>query len=181
MSQKDQTTVRASGGWERELVTRSGYRFHVRPAMELDAAALDSFFGHVSSTDLRFRFLTSVSHVPEDTIESMVKVDHSKTENFLAIDPDGTIVGSAMVAADDKLDTAEVAISIHEDHKGRGVGWMLLEHVAAYAKARGIRKLQSIESHENHAAIELEREMGFTARPLPGEPELVLVESVLNP
>lgn len=173
--------IKVSGGWERELVTRSGYRFHVRPAMELDAEALDSFFAHVSLADLRFRFLTGVAHVPQETIAHMVRVDHRKTENFLAIDPDGSLVGSAMVAADDRLDVAEVAISVHEDFKGRGIGWMLLEHVAAYAKAKGIHKLQSIESRENHEAIELEREMGFTARPCPDEPGLVLVETVLNP
>ena len=172
--------IKVSGGWERELVARSGYRFHVRPAMELDVEALEGFFGQVAPADLRFRFLTGVSHVPEETIASMARVDHDKTENFLAIDPDGSLVGSAMVAADDKLDTAEVAISIHKDYKGRGIGWMLLGHVAAYAKARGIRRLQSIESRENHAAIELEREMGFTARAVEGEPSLVLVECILN-
>jgi len=174
-------TIKVSGGWERELVTRSGYRFHVRPAMELDVQAVEGFFANVTPADLRFRFLTGVSHVPEEIITSMVRVDHRKTENFLAIDPDGSLVGSAMVAADDRLDTAEVAISIHRDYKGRGIGWMLLGHVAAYARARGIRRLQSIENRENHAAIELEREMGFTARPVEGEPALVLVECLLNP
>ncbi|TNE40712.1 MAG: GNAT family N-acetyltransferase [Sphingomonadales bacterium] len=166
--------------WERDLVTRSGYHFHVRPARGEDEEALDSFFTHVSPADLRFRFLTSVAHVPHDTITAMTHVDHRKTENFLAIDPDGTVVGSAMIAADDKLEVAEVAVSIHEEYKGRGVGWMLLDHAAAYAKARGVKKLQCIESRDNHAAIELEREMGFTARACPGEPGLVLVESVLN-
>ncbi len=173
-------TIKVSGGWERELVTRSDYHFHVRPAMELDVEALEGFFAHVSPSDLRFRFLTGVAQVPDEIIASMAQVDHNKTENFMAIDPDGSLVGSAMVAADDKLDTAEVAISIHEDYKGRGIGWMLLGHVAAYAKARGIRRLQSIESRENHAAIDLEREMGFTARPVEGDPSLVLVESILN-
>lgn len=166
--------------WERNLVTRSGYRFHVRPARDDDEETLDRFFTHVSPADLRFRFLTGVAHVPHDTIAAMAHVDHRGTENFLAIDPDGTMVGSAMVAADDRQEVAEVAVSIHEDYKGRGIGWMLLDHAAAYAKARGVKKLQCIESRDNHAAIELEREMGFTARACPGEPSLVLVESVLN-
>ena len=166
--------------WECDLVTRSGYRFHVRPARDEDEEALDRFFTHVSPDDLRFRFLTSVVHVPHETIAALTHVDHRKTENFLAMDPDGTMVGSAMIGADDKLEVAEVAVSIHEDYKGRGIGWMLLDHAAAYARARGIKKLQSIESRDNHAAIELEREMGFTAHACPGEPGLVLVESVLN-
>lgn len=165
---------------EQVLVTRSGYRFAVRPAEERDEAALEAFFTHVSPEDLRFRFLTAVGHVPHGMIETMSHVDHRTTENFLAVDADGSVVGSAMVAADDGLERAEVAISIHEDFKGRGIGWTLLDHVAAYAKRRGIGRLQCIESRDNHAAIELEREMGFTARAFEGEPGLVLVEAVLN-
>lgn len=166
---------------EQVLVTRSRYSFTVRPAEERDEDALEAFFTHVSPEDLRFRFLTAVGHVPHAMIEAMSHVNHKTTENFLAVDADGSVVGSAMVAADEKLERAEVAISIHEDFKGRGIGWTLLEHVADYAKRRGIGRLQCIESRENHAAIELEREMGFTARPFEGEPGLVLVEAVLNP
>ncbi|MCH4152137.1 MAG: GNAT family N-acetyltransferase [Sphingobium sp.] len=166
---------------QQDLVTRSGYRFQVRGAEERDEAALEALFEHVSPQDLRFRFLTAVGHVPHDMIAAMSHVDHDRTENFLAIDADGTVVGSAMVAADDQLERAEVAISIHEDYKGRGIGWTLLEHVAADARRRGIKRLQCIESRDNHAAIELEREMGFTARAFEGEPGLVIVESVLNP
>ncbi|MGD9811641.1 MAG: N-acetyltransferase family protein [Sphingobium sp.] len=170
----------AEAPWTRDLVTRSGYRFHVRTAQEGDEAALDAFFTHVSPDDLRFRFLTAVGHVPHGTIEAMTHVDHRKTENFLAVDDDGDVVGSAMIGADDNLEVAEVAISIHEDFRGRGIGWTLLDHVAAYARGRGFAKLQCIESRDNHAAIELEREMGFTARACPGEPGLVLVEAQLN-
>lgn len=165
---------------EKELATRSGYRFTVRPAEERDEDALEAFFTHVSPEDLRFRFLTAVGHVPHAMIEAMSHVDHKTTENFLAVDTNGGVVGSAMVAADAKLERAEVAISIHEDFKGCGIGWTLLEYVADYAKQRGIGRLQCIESRENHAAIELEREMGFTARAFEGEPGLVLVEAVLN-
>lgn len=166
---------------EQALATRSGYRFAVRPAEEQDEAALEAFFEHVSPEDLRFRFLTAVGHVPQAMIEAMSHVDHKTTENFLAVDPDGVIVGSAMIAADPRLERAEVAISIHEDFKGRGIGWTLLDYVAGYAKRRGIGKLQCIESRDNHSAIELEREMGFTARAFEGEPGLVIVEAVLNP
>lgn len=165
---------------EQVLVTRSGYRFTVRPTAEQDEDALEAFFTHVSPEDLRFRFLTAVGHVPHAMIEAMSHVNHKTTENFLAVDSDGSVVGSAMVAADDKLDRAEVAISIHEDFKGRGIGWTLLEFVADYAKRRGIGRLQCIESRANHEAIELEREMGFTARSYESEPGLVLVEAVLN-
>jgi acetyltransferase len=73
----------------------------------------------------------------------------------------------------------EVAISIDSRFKARGIGWALLAHVTRYAKAHGLKRLQSIESRENHAAIDLEREMGFTRKPYPDDPTLVLVEAQL--
>ncbi|CAN5505460.1 GNAT family N-acetyltransferase [soil metagenome] len=164
-----------------ELTTRSGYSCHVRPVRVGDEAALATFYAGVSSDDLRFRFLSGMSQVPAARIAEMTHVDHGKTEDFVVFAPDGeTIVANALLAADDKLDTAEVAISIRHDLRGRGIGWALLDHVARAAKAKGIRKLVSIESYANHAAIELEREMGFTARSYEGDPSLVLLEATLQ-
>lgn len=56
----------------------------------------------------------------------------------------------------------------------------MLAHIARYAEAKAGKTLESIESHENHAAIELEREMGFSAEPYPGDATLVLVRRKLT-
>ncbi len=84
-----------------------------------------------------------------------------------------------MLAADDTLERAEVAISLRADHKGLGIGWTLLDHLAAVAKARGVKVLESIESRDNHTAITLEREMGFSSEPVEGDTSLVLLRRQL--
>jgi hypothetical protein len=56
------------------------------------------------------------------------------------------------------------------------MSWTFLKYVIEQARQNGIRKLQSIESRENHAAIELEKEMGFSARSYPGDATLMLLE-----
>jgi GNAT superfamily N-acetyltransferase len=163
------------------LVTRSGLVVEVRPTHEGDEAALATFFEAVTPQDRRFRFLTAVAHVPAAQIDAMTHIDHRATEDFIVTEPgSAAIIANAMMAADAAMDTAEVAISIRSDYKGRGIGWVLLEHTARVAKARGIRKLQSMENRENHQAIELEREMGFVARGIDGEPTLVMLEAKLN-
>ena len=170
-----------SDDWSRDLTTRTGYTFKVRPADVGDEAGLTAFFTHVTPDDLRFRFLSAISHVGPDQIERLTHVDHRGTENFLAFDADhGTLVATAMMASDAALDTAEVAIAIHADYKHRGIGWTLLEHVTRFAKSRGIKTLQSIESRENHQAIELEREMGFSVMACPGDPTTVIVSVALH-
>lgn len=164
--------------WSGTLTTRSGLEVAVRPASPADAGRLREFFTHVSSESLRFRFLTGLNRVGESQIENLTRVDHDRTENFLAFDGD-TLVATAMVAADERFESAEVAIVEREDYRRRGLGWTLLQHVARYAKARGLKTLLSVESRAHHAAIELEREMGFRVRPYEGDATLVVVEADL--
>ncbi len=163
-----------------DLETRTGFRFSVRPANEGDDAALAEFFEHVTKDDLRFRFLSAIQKVSKKQIADMTHVDHRQTEDFLIYKTGGDkIIANAMLAADKCLETAEVAFTVHEDFKGQGLETALLEYVAGYAKARGIKKLQAIESRENHCTIELERKLGFKARGIEDDPMLVMLEATL--
>jgi GNAT superfamily N-acetyltransferase len=167
--------------WSRLLTTRTGFRLRVRPVCPADETALAEFFTHVSRDDLRFRFLSGLTVVGHDRIAALAAVDHQSAENFLAFDVEGgAMIASGMLACDPALERGEVAIAIREDYKHRGVAWELLSHIARFAEAKGVKVLESIESTDNHAAIELEREMGFTAAPYPGDATLVLVSRKLG-
>lgn len=167
--------------WNTDLVARSGFAFHVRSATLSDEAALGAFFGDVDKDDLRFRFLSAVQKVGHSQLMALVSVDHNATENFLAIEPStGRILATAMMAADKAMETAEVAIAIRADFKGRGISWMLLEHVARFAASKGIKSLEAIESRDNHQAIELERDMGWHATSCPDDPTLLILKTNLQ-
>ena len=167
--------------WGAELETRSGLRFHVRSAAPEDEAALGEFFTHVTPDDLRFRFLSPLRRVGHDLLAPLVRVDHTQTENLLAFDADtGTLIATAMIAADPTLARAEVAIATHAEYKRKGLGWTLLAHVADYARARGIGTIESIESRDHRETIGLEQEMGFEASPYPGDATLVLLSKKLD-
>lgn len=161
--------------WSRTLTTRTGFAFAVRPAAVSDEAGLAAFFTQVTPEELRFRFLSSIREVGHDRLVAMTDIDHDRTENFLGVLPDGRIIATGLLAADPELKRGEVAISIDKDFKGKGISWTLLEHIAAYAEARGIKRLESIEARENRAAITLEQEMGFTAEAVEGDATLVRV------
>lgn len=93
--------------WSRNLTTRTGLTFHVRPARPDDEAALAEFFTHVTPEDLRFRFLGGMREVSHDHLVAMTQVDHHRTENFLAFAKDGkSIITTAMLACDDALEKA---------------------------------------------------------------------------
>jgi N-acetylglutamate synthase-like GNAT family acetyltransferase len=158
------------------LTTRAGVRFPVRPARLDDGATIKEFFSHVSRADLRFRFLSGMREVSPSQISMLTHPDHKFSESFLVFAADGeTMLATGMLACDAAFDHGEVAIAIREDHKHEGIGWELLAHIARIAETKGLKTLESIESRENHDAIELERDMGFVAREYPGDSTLMLL------
>lgn len=163
------------------LSTRSGLALDVRPATKADEPALAAFFDRVSDEDRRFRFFAGGEHASHEQLSSMVNCDHFRSESFLGHDAQtGELIVSGLLACDNTLDTAEVAVSVRADYRGQGAGWAMLDLLAREAERRGVRRVISIESRENHAAIELEREKGFTPEPLEGEPTLVILSKTFR-
>lgn len=163
------------------LATRSGLAIDVRPATEADEPALAAFFDRVSDDDRRFRFFTAGEHVSHEQLAPLIHADHFRSESFLGFDAaTGELVASALLACDGKLDTGEVAISIRQDYKGRGVGWALLDFLGEEAQRRGLRRVIAIEARDNHAAIELEREKGFVPEAFDSDPTLVVLSKTFR-
>jgi acetyltransferase len=158
------------------LATRSGIDIDVRPAHESDKTALIDFFDRVSDEDRRFRFFSAADHVNDRQLEPLIHADHFRSESFLGFDKaSGELVASALLACDAAMDTAEIAVSIRSDYRGKGVGWALLDFISREAERRGVRRAIAIEARDNHAAIELEREKGFKPEAFEGDPTLVVL------
>lgn len=155
--------------WTKTLTTRDGVVLSVRPVCGTDEVIVEALFERVSPPDLRFRFLSSMRHVDHARITDMVHVDYDRTISFLAFDGTGEAVATAMLAADENMVEAEVAISVRSDMKGRGVGWTLLQHVLDYGRARGFATIRSVESRQNTETIGLERDAGFEFRSCDGD------------
>lgn len=167
--------------WSAQLTTRSGVKLNVRSASSDDEERLLDFFESVTPEDLRFRFLSALKHVGRPFVHQLADLDHDRTEHLLGFDArDGALVGSAMIAADERKEKAEVAVLVRSDLKGRGIGWAMLSHACDYAASRGIRRVESIEAADNRTAISLEEEMGFETRDYPEDRTLRLVSKDLR-
>lgn len=171
----------APAEWAAELETRSGFHFPVRPVRPDDDALLAELFGNVTPDDLRFRFLSGQRSVRPEQIAAMTQIDYRRTMTFIALDPEQPrAIAVATLSADPDHQRAEVALTTRADIKGRGVSWALFDHVLRYAEADGIARIESLESADNHAALAMEREMGFSTRPCPDDPTLRIVSKVLR-
>lgn len=158
------------------LETRSGLMIAVRPATEADEAALSALFEQISPEDRRFRFFSAAAHIGHEQLRPLIEADHFHSESFLAFDgASGELIGTGLLACDTAMDTAEVAISIRADFKGKGAGWALLDFLTNDAERRGVARVISIEDRDNHAAVEVERDKGFVPAVMAGDSSLVVL------
>ena len=171
-----QTSALLLSEWASRVTTRGGIALNIRPAAPTDREAVLTFLRAVEPPDLRFRFLNAVK--PSDELARLLTdVDHRSAEDLIAFDGcNGSIVATAMIAEGELEGDAEVAVLVRSDLKGRGIGWELLRQACDYARARGFRRVECVESSANNLAITLEREQGFTSHLHPGSAELTILE-----
>ncbi len=157
------------------LVTRTGFRFFLRPVSHRDEDTLSELFRQVSSEDLRFRFLSGERETSEQRFAELLSDPAARVTSFLAFDEQRQVIASATLKGDAAGEHCEVAIMIRTASKGRGIGWTLLDYLVGYAENAGFTSLVSIEDRDNHASIALQRQMGFATEPVADEPTLVRV------
>jgi acetyltransferase len=162
--------------WERELRTRDGARFQARPMRPDDEPAITKLLEHVSPDDLRLRFFHAVKTFSHQFVGRLTQLDYARAMAFVALDPDnGDVIGVVRLHSDARYETAEYAILLRSDLKGKGLGWELMRLLIDYARAEGLQSLTGEVLNENTTMLGMCRELGFTVTRDPGEPRLCIV------
>ena len=144
--------------------TRGGDRVLIRAARPGDAALYPEFMADVSAEDLRLRFYARVAELSGEELKSLSHLEERHEVAFVALDEDtGRMLG--LVRLKDELDeqTAEFAILVRSRLKGHGLGWLLMNRVIDYAKARGLRRVYGDVLAENASMLQMAGELGFHA------------------
>ena len=74
------------------------------------------------------------------------------------------LVGVARYDREPGTDSAEVAFVVSDEHQGRGIGTVLLEHLAAAARERGITRFVAETLAHNRQMLGVFRAAGFAER-----------------
>jgi acetyltransferase len=182
MNDTEKPTIQLLPAWAAQVTTKGGVNLNIRPACPDDEQAIIDFFRQLTPQDLRFRFLSAMKMVGPDLAHELVNIDHTQTENLLAFDAQNDqLVATAMMVGSDTMDEAEVAVAVRSDLKGRGIGWAMLDRTCDYARLRGFKSVHSVQLSDDRAAISLEEEMGFSARPCVDEMSLTILTKILAP
>jgi acetyltransferase len=167
--------------WERQITTRGGLDVRLRPIRPPDERLYADFLAKIDDRDLRLRLLAPRKAFPHDFLARLTQIDYAREMAFVAVDPDaGALLGVARLAADPDYTRAEFAVLVRSDMQGRGLGWALMEHLLAYARAEKLGKIDGLVLAENTDMLAMVRNLGFSIRPEPGEPGLRRVEITLR-
>ncbi|WP_203749988.1 bifunctional acetate--CoA ligase family protein/GNAT family N-acetyltransferase [Cellulomonas chitinilytica] len=153
--------------WEADVVLADGSTTHVRPILTTDADALQTFHVGQSERSTYLRFFAPLQRLPERDLQRLVTVDHVDRVALVAVASDGSGLEHILgVARYDRVgtDEAEVAFNVADAVQGRGLGSVLLEHLAAAARERGVRRFVAEVLPQNGRMIAVFREAGYEVR-----------------
>lgn len=146
--------------WEADVVLRDGSTAHLRPIRPDDAEELARMHRQQSQTSIYLRFFTYKSSLSSKELQRFTQVDHRDRVALIVL-RGGEIIG---VGRYDRLDDpleAEVAFNIADSQQGRGLGSILMEHLAVAARENGIRRFSAEVLPENRKMLSVFQESGF--------------------
>ena len=149
--------------WEADVVLRDGGTAHLRPIHADDADAVQAFHTGQSQDSIYMRFFAFKSRLSAKELKRFTEVDYRDRVAFV-ITIGGEIIG---IGRYDRLDDpaeAEVAFNIADAHQGRGIGSILLEHLAAAARENGIRRFTAEVLPENRKMLTVFSEAGYDVK-----------------
>ncbi len=162
--------------WERQIVVRGGWKVDVRPMRPDDEPAVVRLLQQVSQEDLRLRFFHSVKEFSHQFVARLTQLDYARAMAFAAIDPQTRdIIGVVRLHSDSHYETAEYAILLRSDLKGKGLGWALMQVLIDYARSEGLRSLFGEVLSENINMLNMCRDLGFEVKNDPHEPGVARV------
>ncbi|GAA0576520.1 GNAT family N-acetyltransferase [Streptomyces crystallinus] len=154
--------------WEADVVLRDGGTARIRPITTDDAERLVSFYEQVSDESKYYRFFAPYPRLSAKDVHRFTHHDYVDRVGLAAT------VGGEFIAtvrydrinaqgrpASAPADEAEVAFLVQDAHQGRGVASALLEHVAAVARERGIRRFAAEVLPANNKMIKVFTDAGY--------------------
>ncbi|NRP74793.1 Acetyltransferase Pat [Ensifer psoraleae] len=167
--------------WEKQ-VALTDRLYHLRPITPADAALYPDFLAKTSSTDIRFRFLSSRKHFQDQMLIRLTQIDYEREMAFVALDnQSGALAGIARLYADPDHEVAEYGLLVRTDLQGHGLGWALLTHLRDYAAADGLQRIEGLVLSDNAKMLRMCREFGFAISSHPADSTLRIATLALQP
>lgn len=145
--------------WEADVLLRDGGTAHIRPVSPDDEQLMVEFYSRVSDESKYYRFFSPMPRLSDRDVRRFTHVDHRERVALVMI------LGGRMIAVGRydvvRPSEAEVAFLVEDQHQGRGIGQLLLEHLAQAGRERGVERFVAEVLPDNNKMIQTFREAGY--------------------
>lgn len=146
--------------WEADVVLLDGGTARLRPIRPDDADRLRAFHARLSAQTVYNRFFSVRPVLSDADVAHFTQVDHDSRSALVAT-LRGDLIGVVRYERLGDSAEAEVAFVVEDRHQGRGLGPLLLEHLAAAARERGLERFVASVLPHNRPMLQVFRSAGY--------------------
>lgn len=145
--------------WEADVVLRDGTVASVRPIRPDDADGIHRFHAAQSEESIYLRFFAPLRRLSDADVHRFTHVDYVDRVALVATMRE-VIIG---IGRFDRIDasSAEVAFNISDHYQGKGIGSVLLEHLAAIARDLGLTRFTAEVLPQNRRMLAVFSDAGY--------------------
>jgi acyl-CoA synthetase (NDP forming)/RimJ/RimL family protein N-acetyltransferase len=144
-----------------DVLLADGSTVQVRPIRPDDADDLVDLHSRLSVRTRYLRYFSPYPRIPDRDLYRFVHVDHHDREALVVVSGGELIAVGRYNRLGPGSDDAEVAFVVEDAYQGRGIGSVLLEHLAAAARAADVRRFVAEVLAENGTMLRVFTDAGY--------------------
>jgi acyl-CoA synthetase (NDP forming)/GNAT superfamily N-acetyltransferase len=144
-----------------DVLLSDGSTVHVRQINPDDADRIVALHARFSDRTRYLRYFSPYPRIPARDLARFVTVDHRDREALVMATGDDLIAVGRYERLGPAATDAEVAFVVEDAYQGRGIGTLLLEHLAEAARAVGITRFVAEVLPENRTMLKVFHDAGY--------------------
>ncbi|MGW1059685.1 bifunctional acetate--CoA ligase family protein/GNAT family N-acetyltransferase [Micromonospora rubida] len=144
-----------------DVLLSDGATVGLRPIRPDDAQGIVAMHSRFSERTRYLRYFSPYPRIPERDLRRFVVVDHRDREAFVVLAADRIVAVGRYERLGPQAPEAEVAFVVEDAYQGRGIGSVLLEHLADAARRAGIVRFVAEVLPANGAMLRVFADFGY--------------------
>ncbi|MDH4136868.1 MAG: GNAT family N-acetyltransferase [Anaerolineae bacterium] len=150
---------------ETYVTLRAGIKIFFRPIKPTDEAMMQELFYSLSEESIYYRFFHRTPFMPHKKVQRFTTIDYQKEMAIVGVVEEygrEKIIAVGRYSLEPESNMAEVALLVHDDWQGRGIGTWLLKYLIQIAKSRKIAGFKAQIMADNQVPLRMTHKTGYT-------------------
>ncbi|QNQ89290.1 GNAT family N-acetyltransferase [Corynebacterium poyangense] len=157
----------ASARWEADVILNDGGIATLRSVAPGDGEALRRFYSRVSDRSKYLRFFSTHPELSDEDLERWMSTDSYDKVTLVMVERDSIIAVAGYEIVPEFLPArvGDVSFLVQDSHHSRGVGNILLEHLAEIGREGGVERFFAEMLTQNRQMAQVFIRAGYSATP----------------